>query len=419
MDGFIKYFKNTGWLLSNRFYGMAVGFFVTIIITRYLGPENFGTLNYAISFVGLFGFVASLGLDQVLYRDLIKHPEKEGVLIGTSLVLRLVASTVAIMMVLIAALFVENTSFIFFLMIIISSSYIFQSFSIINYTFQARVQSHLPSIASFIVITILALAKLAVVYYGKGIYYFAGIYTLEPLLYGIIFLVFYKRYIGSISSWKFDPVVAKEILIESSPLLLSSVFISIYSRIDQVLLKHLIDVKAVGIYDAAVRLSEVWYFIPAILISSLFPAIVNIREYSMKMYARRIFSLTGLLLFLSVTAGLVISLFSYFILSIVYGQEFVTGYKVLQLYVWSGIGISLGSIINQYLITEKLVRVTLYLSIIGMVINVILNLILIPRYGINGSAFATLVSYIVGPLCVLLFRSSRKRLVTLFVHLRS
>jgi O-antigen/teichoic acid export membrane protein len=417
MEGFIKYLKNTGWLLGTRFYGMGIGFFVTILVTRYLGPENFGTLNYAISFAGLFGFIANLGLDQVIYRDLIKHPEKEGVLLGTSIALRLVASIVSIVIIAISAAFVEDVGFIFFLILIVSGAYIFQSLNLINYVFQARVKSHIPSIASIIAITLLALAKLACVYYGKGIYYFAGIYTLEPILYGAIFLMFYKRHAGSFKAWRYDRKVAKELLIESSPLLLSSIFIGIYSRIDQVLIKQMIDVKSVGIYDAAVRLSELWYFIPAILISSLFPAIVNIRDHDRKKYAQRIFSLAGMLLGLSIVAGLVISLLSYYVILIVYGEQYVEGSKVLQLYVWSGIGVSLGTLINQYLITEKLAKITLYLSIIGMVINVALNLLLIPRYGINGSAFATLVSYIVGPLAVMLFASSRKEIKILFKNL--
>ncbi len=411
MEGFIKYFKNTSWLFGNRIYGMAVGFFTSVIVVRYLGAENYGTLSYAISFSGLFAFIAGLGLDQVLYRDLIKHRERENELLGTAFILRLIAGGVAIVTTIAFAYISKEPQNILFLILVISSSYLFQAFNVINYAFQARVHSKFPSIATFITVTILALLKLLIVYYGKGFYYFSIVYTLESVLYAVIFLLFYQKYYGSPFKWKFHKPTAKEMVIESLPLLLSTVFVGIYSRIDQILIKNMLGVTAVGIYDVAVRLSELWYFIPGILVSSLFPSIVNAHISNEKLYAKRIVSLTGLLLSLSVIAGLFITIFAHAILTLLYGQEFIQGYHVLQLYVWSGLGIGLGLVINQYLITEKLARITLYISIIGMIINVSLNLILIPRYGINGSAFATLVSYILGPLSVLCFKTTRRKIL--------
>jgi len=413
MEGFKKYFKNTSWLLGNRAYGMLVGFFVSVLVTRYLGVENYGTLSYAISFVGLFGFIANLGIEQVLYRDLIKHKHKENELIGTALMLRLVSGSVAMLIAIAFAYLTKEQSNIMFLITVISASFIFQAFNVINYAFQARVHAKFPSIATFIVVSILAVLKLIVVLGGKGFYYFAVIYTLESLLYGIIFLYFYNKYYSSPFGWKFDKRIAKEMLIESAPLLLSTVFISIYSRIDQVLLKNMINVSAVGIYDVAVRLSELWYFIPTILVGSLFPSIVNAKNTDEKVYAKRFISLTLMLVSLSAITGLIVTVFAHFMLSILYGQEFIGGYRVLQLYVWSGIGMSLGMVINQFLITEKLARTILYTSIIGMVLNLALNLILIPKYGINGSAFATLVSYIVGPLSVVIFPEARRKIFRL------
>ena len=414
MDGFIKYFKNTAWLLGNRAYSMLIGFFVTVLVTRYLGPENYGMLSYAISFAGLWSFVAGLGLDQVLYRDLIKDKGNENALLGSSLLLRLVSGSVAGLLAVVAALIVGESGITLWLIIIVSGAFVFQAFNVINYAFQARVHSKFSSVSTIIVVTILTALKLLVLYYHKGIYYFAAIYTLEPLLYGILFLYFYKRQYGSPRKWKYDHTLAISMLTASAPLILSAVFVSIYARIDQILIKHLIDVSSVGIYDAAVRIAELWYFIPGILVSSLFPSIVNSHHSDKKLYAKRIFRLTGLLIGLSLIIGIIVAFFARPIINIIFGSEFLGGYRVLQLYVWSGIGVSLGTILNQYLVVEKLTKVILYTSIVGMVINVILNLVLIPHYGIAGSAFATLVSYIVGPLSVVCFTSSRTKLKELF-----
>lgn len=123
--------------------------------------------------------------------------------------------------------------------------------------------------------------------------------------------------------------------------------------------------------------------------------------------------LTLFLVGISSVVGIIVTIFAKWIMIFVFGMKFVSGYHSLQLYVWSGVGISLGMVLNQYLITEKLTSRLLYISIIGMVINVALNLLLIPRYGISGSAFATLVSYTLGPLSIIFFPEARKRITTL------
>ncbi|HZS43085.1 MAG TPA: flippase [Candidatus Paceibacterota bacterium] len=414
MEGFIRYFKNTGWLLSQRLFGMVIGFFVTAIVVRYLGPVNNGILNYAISFVGLFGFLASLGLDQVIYRDLIKYPERENEFLGTSIILRLAAGFLAMLLAISFGRIFNSDQTIFYTMAIVSLAFVFQAFSIIIYSFQAKVESHLPSIATMIVVVILAILKLLVVYYHKGVFYFGAIYTLEPFLYAVFFIFFYQKYYSSPLRWNFNKNLAREIVIEAFPLMLSVVFTTIYSRIDQVLLNYMIDVKAVGIYDPAVRLSELWYFIPAILTGSLFPSIINAYQTDEKLYAKRLIRLTLLLMALSASAGIFVTILAHFLMNLVFGPAFVTGYRVLQLYVWSGLGVGIGFVINQFLITEKMVRYVLYSSIIGMLLNVILNLLLIPSHGINGSALATLISYILGPLSVMLFPRVRKRVAVLF-----
>jgi len=413
--GFQKYFKNTGWLFSAKIISLVLSFFVVAMVARYLGPTNYGTLSYAISFVGIFSFLANIGIDSVLQRDLVKYPNRESELLGTSITMRILASIIATTIV-IATTFISGEEVINRnIIIIIAISFIFQSFSLVNYSFLTRVESKYTSIGTIAVAIILSILKIAIILTGKGLYYFAAIYTLEPILYAVVFIYFFKRFYGSPFKWRFDMSLAKEMLREALPLMVANVFILIYSRIDQVMLKHFIDVKAVGLYDAAVRLSELWYFIPSIIVTSLAPAIINAKDNEDKtMYAKRLLRLTFFLVIFSTVVALVVSLFAKLIMGIVFGQAFITGYTALQLYVWSGVGISVGLILNQFLVTEKMTYAVLYISIIGMALNVALNLVLIPRYGINGSALATLISYIVGPLSVLTLPKARKSLILLF-----
>jgi O-antigen/teichoic acid export membrane protein len=293
-------------------------------------------------------------------------------------------------------------------------TYAFQAFNIINFIFHARVQAKYPSIITIIVIVLLSILKIFVVMYGKGVYYLAAVYAIEPVLYGIFLFWFYKKICGNPFEWTFKKETAKEMLREGFPLMLSSVFVIIYSRIDQIILKQMIDVAAVGIYDVAVRLSEVWYFIPGIIAGSVFPSIINAQKTNEAMYAKRLIYLTGFLVITSAFVGLVVTVFAKFIIVTIFGGEFASGYTALQFYVWSGVGISIGSVLSQYLIAEKLASTLLYISIIGMVLNVVLNFALIPVMGIAGSALATLISYIVGPVSVMAFKVPRQKILALF-----
>lgn len=411
--GFQKYFRNTGWMFSTRIITMLLGFGVTAIVARHLGPLNYGSLSYALSFVGLFSFIANLGIDNVLYRDLIKYPDREHSIVGTALILKIISGIITTGIIILTLFIIPEEPALRLLIVIASVSYIFQAFNVINYTFQARVHAKYTSIISLFVVIILSVIKISIVYWGKGMFYFGIAYTIEPFLYGLFYILYYKKLYGNPFDWHFKGDIAWEILRESLPLIVSSVFVIIYSRIDQIMIRYMIDITSVGLYDAAVRLSEVWYFLPGIIVSSVYPSIVNAHGTDEKIYARRLMYLTLFLIAISAGIGLFVTVFAKWIMLIAFGNKFIGGYSSLQFYVWSGIGISIGTVLNQYLITEKLTSHLLYISIIGMLLNVALNLLLIPQYGISGSAFATLISYILGPLSIICFPKVRRRILRL------
>jgi len=411
--GFQKYFTNISWLFLSKVLGMLIAFFVTAIVARYLGPEKYGILGYATSFVGLFSFIAALGIDQVLYRDIIKHPEREAEFLGTAFVLKMIGGFSAVAITVLISFFFSDNSLEQKLIFIISLSYIFQAFNVINYTFQARLENKKLSYITIATNIILALVKILIVTMNKGVLFLGAVLVLEPLIYALFFVFYYSKFYGKIKNWSFKKTTAKEIITASLPLMFSTIFVLIYSRIDQVILKNYINTEAVGLYSAAVTLSEVWYFIPTMVVSTLFPSIINSQKNDYHTYGKRILKLAAFLVGVSSVIALGGTLFAKQILNLVYGADFVNAYTVLQFYIWSGVGISLGTIIIQYLIAEKLSSIILYISIIGMVLNVTLNLILIQRYGINGSALATLISYTVGPLTFLLFKEPRARIVAI------
>lgn len=388
---------------------MVVSFAATIYIARHLGPQNYGQLSYAVSFVGLFGFIATIGIDSILYRELIKTPEKSNELLGTGFLIRVSTGIIAALICSTLAFFLAADDVSKVLIFILSGTFIINAFQIINHTFQAKVQPKYPAIITLIIVVTLNILKILTLMFDKGVIYLASILLLESILYALFYVYIYKSKLGGfLSRWSYDASIARTLIRDSLPLLFTTAFALIYSRIDQVFIKHMIDVSSVGIYDAAVRLAEVWYIIPSILVTTFFPAIINAKKTSEKLYFARIKKLAILLLTLALSISLVVSVLAPYIMRALYGEAFSSGTLVLQIYVWATVGIFLGTLVTNYLIAENYRGLLFVTSLIPMIMNVALNLLWIPSYGIAGAAYATLVSYLCVPLSVVLFPSTRR-----------
>jgi O-antigen/teichoic acid export membrane protein len=171
-------------------------------------------------------------------------------------------------------------------------------------------------------------------------------------------------------------------------------------KIDQVMIKNFMEIKEVGYYAAAVKLCEAWYFVPMAVSTSVFPAIVNAKQTSEKLYLNRLQKLYDFLAAIAIIIAIPVTFLSGFIIDILFGPKFQPAASVLTIYIWAGVATFLGVASSQYLIAENLTKLSFYRTLIGMIINVILNLYLIPVYGINGAAIATLISYSLATLSI-------------------
>lgn len=412
--GFQKYLKSAGWMFFSRIASLAFTFFISAYIVRKLGPINYGELSYAVSFVSIFSLIATFGIDNIIYRELIRFPENRSKYLGTGLVLKFVAGISATTLCLIFAYF-SATSYLSLLLIsILSFTFIFNSFALVSYEFYARVNNKLPSIISLVVLVILNVLKVFVILSGKGVIYIAFVLLLEPIITSLFLVYIYVKKYGSIFKLSFDKIVARTLLKDSWPLIFPGAFALIYARIDQILIKHMIDTHSVGIYDSAVRISEGWYFIPTIIVSTFFPAIVLSKSISDSEYNKRLGRLAILLLFISIIIALPVTIFAKDIMQFLYGSAFTGGAGVLQIYIWAGVGTSLTALAINYLVNENFRKIIFYSYLTAMLSNVILNIAFIPRYGIIGSAWATFISYSLCPVSLIFFREPRKRLLAIF-----
>ena len=406
--GFQKYLRNTGWMFFGKFFTLGISFFIGIYIARYLGPSNYGLFSYVISFVGLFGFLASFGIDSIVSREIIKDHGKKDELIGTTFYLKIIGSIIAITAIIIVSFFTTKDLFTLGLIWIFSLNFIPQAFNIIEIYFQSQVLSKNVVKAQIISNVISTLLKILVIVFNKGIFWLLVILIVESAIYALILLFSFRKFGNHIRQWKFNITVAKSLLKDSWPLMLSTVAIGIYMKIDQVMIKNMLGNEQVGIYAVAVKLSEVWYFIPMLICTSLFPSIVQAMHTSKELFESRMKKLYFMMFWLSTGIATFITILSHLIIKVLFGLQYLGAVTTLQIYVWAGIGVSLGLIVNQYLLVNNYTKISFYITLIGAMINVIFNIILIPRMGISGAAVATTISYICTTFGIFFFKQTRE-----------
>ena len=392
-QAFKKYFTNTSWLLAERIIRLVISFVVNIYVIRYLGPNDFGLLSYAISFAALFATLSTLGLDSLIIRELVKEPAKRDTYLGSVFVMKIFGSVASYILIAATVLLTNESSFTILLILLISASTLFQSFNVVDFYFQSKVLAKFSVIVQFTTAMLMAGIRILLIQFHAELWLFALTVTLESAFWAVGFIVVYKKQGLKILSWKYDKETAFQLIRDSWPLILSGIAVSIYLRIDQVMIKKMLNDQEVGYYAAAVRISEAWYFIPMVITTSLFPAIVNAKKTSEILYMNRLQKLYDLLAWMSIVIAIPVTIFSGTIVKLLLGPQYSSSADVLTVYIWAGVSVFLGVGSSQYLITENLTKLSFYRTFIGMIFNIILNFILIPKIGIVGAAIATLVSY--------------------------
>ncbi len=412
-SGFRRYFANTSWLMGHRLLSMVVALFVGVYVARYLGPDRFGLLSYAGSFVGLFTALATLGLDSIMVRELVKAPERRDELLGTAFWLKAVGAILMWIGIAAAIPFTHNDTQTNILVIIIAFAVIFQVFNVIDYNYQAEVKSRYVVYIQVIQLLVSSITKLIFISISAPLVWFACVFLLDAIVLATGLAAIYQH-TGRIWSWKWRWEIAKQLLKDSWPLILSGMVISIYMRIDQVMIKEMLGTEEVGFYSAAVCLSEAWYFIPVAITSSLFPAIINARKQSEGLYYQRLQRLYNLMVWMAVAIALPTTFLAPWVIKILYGDAFLPAAGVLSIHIWAGVFVFLGVASGKWLLTENLQIFSTINTSIGAVINIILNYVLIKNMGINGAAISTLISYFIAAyLCLSFFDKTRINFISL------
>jgi O-antigen/teichoic acid export membrane protein len=400
--GFKKYFYNTTWMFAEKGLRLIAGLFVGAFVARYLEPGPFGLLNYAISLVSLFSALSALGLDQIVVRELIKNKSELNKVLGTVFVLRVIGVLLVMLCLTIFIIISEteyNTSVIIY---VVAVGMFFEGFSVIDFYFQSQVQSKYVVWSQMISLTCLSIFRIVLIYTEAPLVWFALAYSLDFLVLAIGLLFFYSRNYN-IVNWFFDFRKAKALLKQSWPLIIGGLSVGVYVRIDQIMIKWMLGNEASGNYGVAVRLSELWYFIPVAICGSVFPSIINSKMVDEILYQKRLQMLYDLMVSISVFVAILMTLFSDFIVGMLYGSAYSEASSILVIYIWSGVFVFLGVANGKRFVSENLLVFQMIGTAIAALMNIVLNCILIKSTGLKGAAYATLISYSFSGYFILLF----------------
>jgi O-antigen/teichoic acid export membrane protein len=393
-QGLRSIISNTGWLFADKIIRMGAGLLVGVWVARYLGPDSFGLLSYAGAFAALFGSIATLGLDGIVVRNIVRDPGCRDRTLGTAFLLKLVGGSVCLLLAVGTIILMRPADRLtHWLVGIAAAGTVFQAFDAIDFWFQSQVLSRYTVYAKNGAFLLIAVCKVVLILYRAPLIAFAWAGLAEIALGSAGLVLAYRKTGLSLRQWRVETSLGRELMRDSWPLILSGIVIMIYMRIDQVMIGQMVGDREVGIYSAAVRLAEVWYFIPMSVVSSVFPSIVEARSAGDEPFYRRLQKLYNVMAFLGYAVALPVTFLAGPVIRLLFGTAYAGAGPMLALLIWAGLFTNLGVARSSFLTAMNWTRVHFMTVSLGCVINVALNIVLIPRYGGMGAVVASCVAY--------------------------
>jgi PST family polysaccharide transporter len=388
-----KILKNIGWLFFDRVFRMGISLVVGAWVARYLGATQFGTFNYLLATIGILTPFATLGIESMVVKELVENPRRTSSIMSTAFTLRFLAGLISLAICVGVFFFLKHGEMeTFYVGCVLALTLLAQALVGTELYFQSQVSSKTAVISQSIAYILMNGLKVVLVLLEANLLAFAVVTMLEMTLGGLFMMIAYKRTTRQNIRLAIDKTLAKYLIKSGWPLMFSGFMIMIYMRIDQIMLGEMVNDYEVGTYSAALKLSEIWYIIPAIICNSFFPSIIESKKIGQEAYFRRIQKLFDILFFISFGIALFVAFASNLIINVLYGDQFKDAAIILAIHIWTSVFVFLGVGANNFLIIENLQIKTFTRTAMGAVLNIILNLILIPKFLAVGAAVATLIS---------------------------
>ncbi len=386
-----KFIKNTGWILFAQIYQMLLSLVIGVLSARYLGPSNYGTINYAASYISFFTIACALGLEGIVVKEMVETRESEGVVLGSSIIMRLAAGFLSMIAVcMIVAVVNPGDQVLLVVSFLQSLVLLFNAFHIIDTWYQSYLRSKTSTIIKCIAYTGMSAYRVWLLITGKGVEWFAFATSLDALLIAILFLFCYKK--DGTQKLAFNYTESKHLLGLSYHLIISYLMAAIYNQMDRLMIGKMIDQTHVGYYAAASTICHMWLFIPQALANSAQPLVISLKGKDEKLYIRRIKQLSSVIFWVGILFAICVTALSHFIVDVLYGVDYAQAREPLIFIIWSTIFAAMSYSRSIWMICENRQKYSKYILLCGVVINFILNAIWIPSIGMNGAATATIIT---------------------------
>jgi len=387
---------HASWLLAGKLIQFLLAFIVGVLVVRYLGPYRFGELSFSLSFVAILAPVSKLGLDSIVVKQLVEKPSKQSLILGSAAMLKLIAVLFVVGTCFTTSFYMKADATVRGMIAIILLGQFLTTFDVGDFYFQSNLAGKFLGIGTVTSSVMSACYRVFLIVTHKSLIWFAMAVVVELTVKAIVSLYFLHARGLSPAEWKFSFPIAKTLLKQGSLLLFSAVAYFIYMKIDQVMIQQFLTERDVGLYAAAVRLSEAWYVVPGVLSVAFFPVIVKFKmDGDSDGYKRVMLQVYGAFTWISVFVAILVTLFSGFLVETIFGDSYIAAAKVLAVHFWSGIFVGFLVFSGKWYVNEGWLNFLLLRNVAGAIVNIVLNLMWIPRYGIVGAAVATLISYFV------------------------
>ncbi len=387
-----KAVQNSGWLIGGKVAQMAISLLVSLITARYLGPSNYGLINYASSYIAFFTAFCTLGINSLLVKEFVDHPEDEGLAIGTSLVMRVISSILsAITIIAIVAVVDRDEPTTILVVALCSVGLIFTVFNTFNYWFQRHLKAKYTAIATFVAYVLTAVYRLVLVFSGKSVVWFALATSVDHICVAILLVWFYKKHHGQRMrfSWRYG----KSLLSRSKHFILSALMVAIYGQTDKFMLKQMLDLSETGYYSTATVVSTMWCFVLAAVIDSLYPSVMEAHKSGdEELFKKKNRRLYAIVFYVSMGAAVMFNIFAELIIYILYGKAYLPAAAPLRIVSWYTAFSYLGVARNAWVVSKNVQHHLIKIYATAALGNVVLNYLLIPVLGACGAALASLAA---------------------------
>jgi O-antigen/teichoic acid export membrane protein len=405
-----KVAANTGWLISEQIYRLVLGLTVNVIIARYLGPEKYGIISYALSLVSFLGTFVYLGLNALVIREIVRRNDQINQILGTTFYLKLAGSISGIFITLLIAFYTHDSFGVeFWVLLIFGLSLLPRPvFQTISFWFESQIQSKNIVVSTIISLTVVSIAQGMLVFAGASVILIAVAIAAQFVIEALVLVIIYWRKGFLLKNWQPSFYEAKNLLKYSWILILAVFLELIYLKIDQIMLRWLVNANEVGLYAVAVKFSETWYFIPTALITSAFPKLLEQKKSNSAMYHLRQQQILDFLFVCGLSAAILTSIFAGRIILGLYGAAYAKSSSILVIHIWAAVFVFVGRLFHRWVFIENRLHFLVFNGCIGALINIGLNYLLIPILQGHGAAIATLVSYCCSSyLCLFIFPGTR------------